>query len=212
MGASTPPPGSRCAHHDDVLAIHICERCGSFVCLECVDLKQGFGICNDCRGEWTADTALYVRPIWLIVLLSLLTLNLYLTWWFLRQFRALRRRPENAGIWAGLRAIFSVFTYPSLLRMLARAGKDHPDGGNPPGGTLALAYLLLSVLGNAVPWGGLLAVFAVLPAAKYAIAISPPEYVEQESRLQTHHIVSIAVLVPLWVLALLGLIGSGGAY
>ncbi len=44
---STPPFGARCAKHP-VAAVDVCQRCGAFVCGECVNIRAEDVFCGDC--------------------------------------------------------------------------------------------------------------------------------------------------------------------
>jgi hypothetical protein len=43
-----PPTGARCAKHADVAAVDVCQRCGTFVCGECVQIRSEDEFCSDC--------------------------------------------------------------------------------------------------------------------------------------------------------------------
>jgi len=40
--------GALCPRHDGVLAVDLCERCGAFVCGDCLVLHQGRTLCTPC--------------------------------------------------------------------------------------------------------------------------------------------------------------------
>lgn len=43
--------GATCPQHQGVLAVDLCERCGRFVCGECVSLRADKTWCVDCAGK-----------------------------------------------------------------------------------------------------------------------------------------------------------------
>ena len=43
-----PPPSARCARHAEVPAVDVCQRCGSFVCGECVNIRKEDVYCAAC--------------------------------------------------------------------------------------------------------------------------------------------------------------------
>ena len=42
------PPSARCAKHVEAAAIDVCQRCGSFVCGECSNIRDEDVYCGDC--------------------------------------------------------------------------------------------------------------------------------------------------------------------
>lgn len=43
-----PPAGARCARHAQAAAVDVCQRCGTFVCGECVNIRSEDVFCPDC--------------------------------------------------------------------------------------------------------------------------------------------------------------------
>src|SRR5579871_6794603 len=41
-------PGARCANHPAVAAVEICQRCGNFVCGDCLEIQEGQALCPPC--------------------------------------------------------------------------------------------------------------------------------------------------------------------
>jgi len=57
------PDGASCPHHAGALAVDVCERCGRFVCGECLDLRDDRTWCAECaatpsKASARASTAL----------------------------------------------------------------------------------------------------------------------------------------------------------
>lgn len=44
------PPTARCGSHPEVAAVQICQRCGRFLCEECLELKGDDAFCAQCHG------------------------------------------------------------------------------------------------------------------------------------------------------------------
>ena len=57
-----PPSGARCAKHPDVAAVDVCQRCGVFVCGECVFIRTEDVFCADCAR--ILDRPAPARPKW----------------------------------------------------------------------------------------------------------------------------------------------------
>jgi hypothetical protein len=55
-----PPAGARCAKHPDASAVDVCQRCGTFVCGECVHIRAEDVYCADCAR--ILDRPAPVRP------------------------------------------------------------------------------------------------------------------------------------------------------
>jgi hypothetical protein len=45
------PAGARCATHASVAAVDLCQRCGRFLCGECVELVGEDAYCADCAAR-----------------------------------------------------------------------------------------------------------------------------------------------------------------
>lgn len=45
-----PPAGARCARHASTAAVDLCQRCGTFVCGECVHIRSEDVYCVDCAA------------------------------------------------------------------------------------------------------------------------------------------------------------------
>ena len=43
-----PPPTARCGRHPEVPAVDVCQRCGAFLCGECVELLGEDVLCTAC--------------------------------------------------------------------------------------------------------------------------------------------------------------------
>lgn len=43
-----PASSARCARHPEAPAVDTCQRCGAFVCGDCLELREGRGYCPDC--------------------------------------------------------------------------------------------------------------------------------------------------------------------
>lgn len=43
-----PPPSARCAKHVDAAAVDVCQRCGSFVCGACSNVRREDVYCPSC--------------------------------------------------------------------------------------------------------------------------------------------------------------------
>ena len=43
-----PAAGARCAKHADAAAVDVCQRCGTFICGECVHIRAEDEFCADC--------------------------------------------------------------------------------------------------------------------------------------------------------------------
>lgn len=57
-----PPSGALCAKHPEVAAVDVCQRCGLFVCGECVDIRAEDVFCADCAR--ILDRPAPARPKW----------------------------------------------------------------------------------------------------------------------------------------------------
>lgn len=76
------PAGARCATHVEVAAVDVCQRCGRFLCGECIDLVGDDPYCADCAprvnvpASKLAKAALLVTAVaWLGFVLPSLTLR-----------------------------------------------------------------------------------------------------------------------------------------
>lgn len=73
-----PPAGARCAKHTDAPAVDVCQRCGSFVCSGCIEIRNEDVYCADCAKVLDQPPSKLSRVLvglsgaWLLALLSML--------------------------------------------------------------------------------------------------------------------------------------------
>src|SRR4051812_23741772 len=48
---------ARCATHSEVPAVEVCQRCGAFVCGECLELVEGAPFCTSCFARSSGGSA-----------------------------------------------------------------------------------------------------------------------------------------------------------
>ena len=89
----------------------------------------------------------YVVSTTKFVLLALLTLNLYLVYWFYRNWRAVKLR-TGEDIWPPMRGVFYIFFTHSLFTDVNERLKDRGANFDWQPMALATAVVVLTVLGN----------------------------------------------------------------
>ncbi len=194
-----------CAHHPERSAALTCERCGDFVCAECVS-PTVVRRCARC-AEVTAAARYYYTPPWRFVLQSVLTFGLYDIFWFERNWRAIRAA-DQSRIWPLARAIFARFTYYQFVNDLNTYSTLSGRTLAPLSGGLGLAYFFASAFGKLPdPWGflGLLAGLCVVPSVTRVGELISPAEVEARSKLHPRHFVLYAVGAVLWMFLIAGI-------
>jgi hypothetical protein len=51
------PPAPLCSRHPDKPAAEVCERCGAFICADCVNIKPNGAYCPPCAGRFLSNFA-----------------------------------------------------------------------------------------------------------------------------------------------------------
>ena len=51
------PAGARCATHAEVAAVDVCQRCGKFLCGDCIELVSDDSFCADCAARVTVGAS-----------------------------------------------------------------------------------------------------------------------------------------------------------
>src|SRR3989344_6020471 len=84
-----------------------------------------------------------------LMVLSILTFNLYPFFWFYRNWQAVKKS-QGTDIYPLLRAIFSIFFCNNLFVRVLRSAKDNGYADSYSPGWLAAAYIALLFAGNAL--------------------------------------------------------------
>ena len=76
VNSSTAPTGARCPLHPETDATGVCDRCGRFLCVGCIEANvKGRVVCSECLPDWVPPEGYYYVPPWRFVLLSILTVG-----------------------------------------------------------------------------------------------------------------------------------------
>ncbi len=77
------PVGARCGSHPQVAAVDVCQRCGRFLCGECLELFEEESYCQDCAAKLAqppsglARAALWLTGLsWLVFGISVMGVRL----------------------------------------------------------------------------------------------------------------------------------------
>jgi hypothetical protein len=97
-----PGPGARCAHHPERAALDVCQRCGAFICFDCIRSVTAIVYCQACPARLTAS-----RPvsgsIWVALALAWVGFAVFpcalgglgLAWWELHRIQTGRGPREG---------------------------------------------------------------------------------------------------------------------
>ncbi len=190
--------GATCAHHEGRPAAITCDRCGDFACPECRAPGEA-ARCVRCVALVPARPRYYYTPPWRFVLQSWLSFGLYETYWFFSNWRAIRDA-DRSKIWPLARAIFSRFTYFSLIVDLNTQTALRDAGKVAISPVLAVGFFVFGALGRLPdPWWALsfLSVFFVVPSVARTRDLVSATEVDARSAIRPRHVV-------LWVLGALG--------
>lgn len=199
--------GARCAVHPDRPAQGTCKRCGNFACVECDVAGFDSGtLCVAC-GQAAAESRYHVVPAWRFLLLSLLSFNFYLVYWFWKNW-TLVKRADGSDIWPIPRALFAGITYFSLIgdintQLAARSVPRQLSTA------LGIGYLVVGLLYRLPdPYWlvSLLGCLFVLPAVNAITELASTAAVAKGATWSTRHTVLMLVLVPFFLLAVVGML------
>lgn len=84
------------------------------------------------------------QPLWCFVLLCILSLNVYLFFWFYKHWRYLKDEKQQ-DLSPGWRTLFSIFTGYSLFSIFKGLAKEQGYQGKAPYGFLLFCYTIIIV-------------------------------------------------------------------
>lgn len=99
--------------------------------------------------ELESQSPFYVVGITKFICMTAITLNLYLIYWFYRNW-SLQKPQMESNIWPVMRGIFSIFFAHSLFARISTQWKLKQPQGEWDYKTPATLYVVISVVGNVV--------------------------------------------------------------
>lgn len=123
--------------------------------------------------ELESQASFYVVGISKFVCMTVVTCNLYLVYWFYRNW-LLQKPHMPKNIWPAMRGLFSIFFAHSLFARINSQWKVHQPQGEWNYNASATAYVVISVVSNLVgnvPSEGALQVWLVLGVPLLSIAV-----------------------------------------
>ena len=63
---AAPPAGARCAKHAEAAAVDLCQRCGSFVCSDCIEIRKEEVYCQSCAAILDRPPSKRIRAVFWI--------------------------------------------------------------------------------------------------------------------------------------------------
>lgn len=184
-----------CATHPDQLAEATCARCGDYACAACFD-----SLSEQCRAcESLASAATYhAVPVPRFVLMTLVSLGLYIPYWMYKQWASVRRR-DRSEIWPLARALFAGFTFFGLTDDINTASLSR--GLAPLSKGWCVAFLVVGALWRAPePWATLsiLAGLAVVPACARIWELSSAGARQANGGFALRHGITVVLGLILW--------------
>jgi hypothetical protein len=141
----------------------MCERCGSYACVDCMpgSARQ----CSSCE-QISGDTRYHVVPVWRFLLMTAISLGFYPNYWMYKTWAKVKVA-DRSDIWPIPRGVFSRFTYFSLITDLNVYNATRSSQLGPLNQAWAVGYFLGTAtyrLPGAAAFLGIFNVLFMLPA------------------------------------------------
>lgn len=101
--------------------------------------------------ELESQSLFYVVGIRKFICMAVITCNLYLVYWFYRNW-LLQKAHMEANIWPAMRGLFSIFFAHSLFARINAQWKLNQPQGDWSYKTSATVYVVISVVGNVISY------------------------------------------------------------
>jgi hypothetical protein len=195
-----------CAVHPERAASRTCQRCGNYACNECLPVDLSSSLCLSCE-QLVGAARYHVVPVWRLMAMSALSFGTYELYWMYKNWLAIRRA-DQSNISPFFRALFSGFTYFSLLTDLNAFGINRSYAGPRLSSAIGAGYLASSLLPRLpTPWWLISSskVLFLVPAARRIWELSSDQARSKAARWSLRHTVAGVLGLVLWGLILSGL-------